>query len=633
MNLHQVSRRAFRSVVVIVAVMGFVSLDGEPVMAQDYAVANATNAALVLDASTLATVATIPLPPTEVNFDVAVMPNQSLAFVARLNPSQATFVSTIRIIDLTQHPPVLAAGINPIVNPLGPGTFVEDLSLTADGRFLVVSNGNGPYPVGVIDTATRSVIGLYNFLPDHNSVEVCDNGSVLVTSVNARMIKRLTISAAGALVDTGQALALTSSAPMNVTCARGGTTGVVVNTITNDLRSFLVNGMTPVSTQVLPGTGGIGINVSISGDGTKVFGRRSSDFVTAYNFNSATGVIGAQLWSTNVGFQPSLYGVEQMALNPTGTRLFVSTTNSVLALNATTGAVVGSVAIVNPTGIALRPVARAPGDFDGDGRSEATVFRPSNGIWYIRNAVTGLDQGLLWGGTGDVPVPGDYDRDGKADMAVFRPSNGTWYVRQSSTAGLVTSLWGGAGDIPVQGDYDGDSRTDIAVFRASTGIWYIRNSNTGLDEGLLWGGAGDVPAPGDYDADGKTDMAVFRPSNGTWYIRPSSTGVLVTSVWGGVGDVAVSGDYDGDRRTDVAVFRASSGIWYIRNSTTGLDEGLLWGGAGDVPVPGDYDADGRTDMAVFRPSNGTWYLRGSNTGLLTTVVWGAATDIPVLRRE
>ena len=278
-------------------------------------------------------------------------------------------------------------------------------------------------------------------------------------------------------------------------------------------------------------------------------------------------------------------------------------------------------------------IAPSRGDFDGDGRAETTVFRPSNGTWYIRNSVTGLDQGLLWGGQGDVPVVGDYDRDGLTDMAVFRPSNGTWYLRHSSTGGLVTSVWGGVGDVPVQGDYDGDGRTDIAVFRPSNGIWYIRNSTTGLDEGLLWGGTGDVPAPGDYDADGKTDMAVFRASNGTWYLRPSSTGALVTSVWGGVGDVAVSGDYDGDGRTDVAVFRASSGIWYIRNSTTGLDEGLLWGGAGDVPVPADYDGDGKTDMAVFRPSNGTWYLRNSSTGALTTVVWGGATDIPVLRRQ
>ena len=39
-----------------------------------------------------------------------------------------------------------------------------------------------------------------------------------------------------------------------------------------------------------------------------------------------------------------------------------------------------------------------------------------------------------WGISGDVPVPGDYDGDGKTDMAVWRPSLGVWFIVNSSTA-------------------------------------------------------------------------------------------------------------------------------------------------------------------------------------------------------
>ena len=40
---------------------------------------------------------------------------------------------------------------------------------------------------------------------------------------------------------------------------------------------------------------------------------------------------------------------------------------------------------------------------------------------------------VTWGGGADVPVPGDYDGDGKTDIAVFRPSTGMWYVLLSTT--------------------------------------------------------------------------------------------------------------------------------------------------------------------------------------------------------
>jgi hypothetical protein len=242
-------------------------------------------------------------------------------------------------------------------------------------------------------------------------------------------------------------------------------------------------------------------------------------------------------------------------------------------------------------------------DFNGNGSSDASVWRPSTGRWYIKGIGS-----YTWGQSNDIPSNGDYNGNGKTDIAVWRPSNGRWYIK-----GVAGAVWGTSGDIPVPGNYNGDAagKTDMAVWRPSNGRWYIKGV-----AGAVWGQAGDIPVPGDYNGDGKTDIAVWRPSNGRWYIKG-----VAGAVWGQAGDIPVPGDYNGDGKTDMAIWRPSIGKWYIKGITSSI-----WGQAGDIPVPGDYNGDGKTDIAVWRPSNGRWYIKG-----IGGYIWGTLGDIPLVR--
>jgi len=188
------------------------------------------------------------------------------------------------------------------------------------------------------------------------------------------------------------------------------------------------------------------------------------------------------------------------------------------------------------------------------------------------------------------PTNGDYNGDGRTDVGIYRPSDGCWHVRGIGDVGFG----GVAGDIPAPGDYNGDGKTDVAIYRPGEGGWHIRNVGD-----YAYGASGDVPVPADYNGDGHSDIAVYRPNNGTWHVR-----AIGDYGYGQSGDVPVPGDYNGDGKTDVAVFRPSDGTWHVRAIG---DYG--YGQSGDVPLVGDFNYDGRTEIAVYRPSDGSWHVR------------------------
>lgn len=98
------------------------------------------------------------------------------------------------------------------------------------------------------------------------------------------------------------------------------------------------------------------------------------------------------------------------------------------------------------------------------------------------------------GHPGDYPVPGigpaagDYDGDGSIEISIYRPSSGLWAVKDISRLYFGDSF---ARAIPA--DYDGDSQDDFGIFRSDSGLWAIREISR-----VYFGTTGDTPVTGNW---------------------------------------------------------------------------------------------------------------------------------------
>jgi hypothetical protein len=273
------------------------------------------------------------------------------------------------------------------------------------------------------------------------------------------------------------------------------------------------------------------------------------------------------------------------------------------------------------------PIARAPFDFDGDGKTDISIFRPPVGEWWYMKSSNGGNAAAQFGQSTDKITPGDFSGDGKTDIAFFRPSTGFWYVLRSEDFSFYSFPFGTNGDIPAPADYDGDDKADAAIFRPSEANWYISKSTGGT---LIrqFGANGDAPVPADYDGDGRADIAIFRPSVGQWWVNRSSNDSSFALQFGASTDKPVPGDYTGDGKDDIAFWQPSSGFWFVLRSENLSFFSFPFGTNGDVPAPGDYDGDGKFDASIFRPSSNTWYIQRSTAGTLIQT-FGQNGDRPV----
>nr|WP_231710142.1 lysozyme [Arthrobacter zhangbolii] len=211
---------------------------------------------------------------------------------------------------------------------------------------------------------------------------------------------------------------------------------------------------------------------------------------------------------------------------------------------------------------------------------------------------------LAYGHTTDEFVTCDWDGDGIATPAAFR--NGVWYIRNGLTGNAsVTELrYGEKGDIPICGDWDGDGLDTLGVYRK--GMAYLRNSNTtGKADGTFpFGAAYDIPLVGDWNGDGYDTLGVARMEGvgKRFYLTDSNIRPAVshTFIYGNAGDTPISGDWNNDGFSTVGVQR--SNIWHLTDdhSTAATTSRFAFGNPDDRPLTGQWSRGTGTSVGVIR---------------------------------
>lgn len=290
-------------------------------------------------------------------------------------------------------------------------------------------------------------------------------------------------------------------------------------------------------------------------------------------------------------------------------------------------------------------------DYDGDGKSDFTVWRPSTGMWYILKSSNNFDQSLAdnyqWGLSGDIPIHGDFDGDKKADLVVWRPSDGTWYIKNSSQNFLTgTSIqWGLSGDIPLSGDVDSDKISDLIIYRQSSGMFYVLLSSSGFNRAaalsgssaairqIPLGGAANDPVIGDFNGDGAHDFVTLWQLIRFWQVKSSNGDFMYSEPWGYPGDTPRACNFDSDTTDDRTVIRVNSSNqldWYATLSGGGVST-HTFGSLNDTPgCKHDHNGNETKEIVVFRNNSGYWYIKNDSDSSVNGFQFGLPGDIPIV---
>ena len=426
-----------------------------------------------------------------------------------------------------------------------PGDTVKLYSVAANGALSLQAQGTSSTVNGSF------TLTLPNALTDGNATLVAQTSdSAGNTGTLSSPFSFRIITVAGDYTDSGAAQ-LTVFHPVNT-----GGSG------TDNSETYIVRG---VGSSKVDTTAGRDVPVQYDFDGD------GKDDLVGYQFNSATyvgtrttqGKLSSQYGLPGVGLPVSgnfaangTFVLGEYRPNTATWIVNVPTAGGLTVQFGLPGVDIPVPAAYNGNGLTeiadFRPVPTSSTALDGDQFSvyvAATSTQAAYGYSIPFSKVAGFTYQA-----GDIPAPADYDGVGRDEFAIYRPSTEQFFVLNTpnvfnvSTWTLKTfkmNLPGGASatDEPVPEDYDGNGKADFAVYRPSNSTFYINHSSTGIQESIQFGTPGvDVAAAGPLlyrlsALNGTFASKDGYPAGNTSYGPPSTGSVTIKSISAGTGSL------------------------------------------------------------------------------------------------
>ncbi|MDM7926057.1 MAG: SpvB/TcaC N-terminal domain-containing protein, partial [bacterium] len=271
------------------------------------------------------------------------------------------------------------------------------------------------------------------------------------------------------------------------------------------------------------------------------------------------------------------------------------------------------------------------GDFNGDGRTDISVYDARSGKWWVGESGRSAGEPgfrFLWIRYASFDAPaqalfahdrfsGDFNGDGLTDVLLLDREEGRWWLGTTGDRSISFSVYSDApqfGEITrwLQGDFNGDGRTDIGFYSSTDGkFWIGEGSASGFryraytnlracpdPERIL-----AAPLPADEVVVSEARAVVPGPA-GAAAVRYEFDG----NAHRGRGEQAWAGRFTGAAGTELLVYRRAEGVFYLKNQA-GISPVLacpLFGAEGGRVLEGGRPRPyrGGDGLLYYRPEEG-----------------------------